>query len=47
MITKKSNLIWFPLVMDTGKNKVTRCMGSEEKNKPSSEGDHWKVESRT
>ncbi|MND66032.1 hypothetical protein D3C87_1018000 [compost metagenome] len=47
MLTKDQNLIWFPLVMDTGKNKVTLCMGSEENNKPSSEGDHWKVEIRS
>lgn len=42
-----SQILWFPLEMDTGKNKVTRCMGSEENYKPSSEGDHWKVESRS
>ncbi|MFR9703992.1 hypothetical protein ACL00O_16005 [Aeromonas sanarellii] len=47
MLTKDQNIIWFPLVMDTGKNKVTRCMGSKENYKPSSEGDHWKVENRT
>lgn len=42
-----SQLMWFHLEMDTGKNKVTRCMGSEENYKPSSEGNHWKVEKRT
>jgi hypothetical protein len=47
MCPQESQLIWFSLVMDTGKNKVTRCMDSEEKYKPSSEGDHWKVEKRT
>lgn len=47
MCPQESQLIWFPLVMDTGKNKVTRCMGSEENYKPSSEGDHWKIESRS
>lgn len=44
---QESQLIWFSLIMDTGKNKVTRCMGGEKNNKPSNEGDHWKVESRT
>lgn len=47
MLTKGQNPIWFPLIMGTGKNKVTRCMDGEKNNKPSSEGDHWKVESRT
>lgn len=47
MCPQESQLIWFSLVMDTGKNKVTRCMGSKENYKPSSEGDHWKVEKRT
>ncbi|KRW51401.1 hypothetical protein AO724_07355 [Aeromonas allosaccharophila] len=47
MCPQESQLIWFSLVMDTGKNKVTRCMGSEGNYKPSSEGDHWKVEKRT
>jgi hypothetical protein len=47
MLTKESNLIWFPLVMDTGKNKVTRCMESKGNYKPSGEGDHWKVEIRS
>jgi len=47
MLTKDQNIIWFSLVMDTGKNKVTRCIGSEENNKTSSEGDHWKVEIRS
>lgn len=47
MLTKDKNPIWFPLIMGTGKNKVTRCMDGEKNNKPSSEGDHWKVESRT
>jgi hypothetical protein len=47
MCPQESQLIWFPLVMDTGKNKVTRCMGSEKNFKPSSEGSHWKVESRS
>ncbi|WP_368230980.1 hypothetical protein [Aeromonas sp. s3] len=44
---QESQLIWFSLIMDTGKNKVTRCMSGEKNNKPSNEGDHWKVESRT
>jgi hypothetical protein len=44
---QESQLIWFSLIMDTGKNKVTRCMDGEKNNKPSNEGDHWKVESRT
>ncbi|MBL0626349.1 hypothetical protein [Aeromonas jandaei] len=47
MAPQGSQLIWFSLVMDTGKNKVTRCMGRKENYKPSSDGDHWKVESRT
>ena len=47
ILTKDQNPIWFPLVMNTGKNKVTRCMGRKENYKPSNEGDHWKVESRT
>ncbi|MFM5182456.1 hypothetical protein ACEUAF_01605 [Aeromonas veronii] len=47
MCPQESQIIWFSLVMDTGKNKVTRCMGSEENYKSSSEGDHWKVEKRT
>ncbi|MGU5696294.1 hypothetical protein ACV1D9_03845 [Aeromonas allosaccharophila] len=47
MCPQESQLIWFPLVMDTGKNKVTRCMDSEKNFKPSSEGSHWKVESRS
>ncbi|WP_139462191.1 hypothetical protein [Aeromonas veronii] len=41
---QESQLIWFPLVMDTGKIKVTRC---EENEKPSNDGEHWKVESRS
>jgi len=44
MCNEESELTWFPLIMDTGKNKVTRCMNN---NKPCSEGDHWKVESRS
>ncbi|MHC9247645.1 hypothetical protein [Aeromonas jandaei] len=47
MLTKDQNPIWFPLIMGIGKNKVTRCMDGDKNNKPSSEGDHWKVESRT
>ncbi|WP_429238897.1 hypothetical protein [Aeromonas veronii] len=47
MLTKDKNPIWFPLLMGTGKNKVTRCMDDDKNNKPSSEGDHWKVENRT
>ncbi|EKB15938.1 hypothetical protein [Aeromonas veronii] len=47
MLTKDQNPIWFPLIMGTGKNKVTRCMDGDKNNKPSSEGDHWKVENRT
>ena len=47
MLTKDQNPIWFPLIMGTGKNKVTRCMDGYKNNKPSSEGDHWKVEKRT
>lgn len=47
MLTKDKNPIWFPLLMGTGKNKVTRCMDDDRNNKPSSEGDHWKVENRT
>ncbi|MEZ6963830.1 hypothetical protein [Aeromonas sp. S9(2024)] len=44
---QESQLIWFSLVMDIGKNKITRCMDGEKNNQPSSEGDHWKVENRT
>lgn len=44
MSPQESQLIWFPLVMDTGKIKVTRC---EENEKPSNAGEHWKVESRS
>ncbi|MDX7826465.1 hypothetical protein SJR89_05050 [Aeromonas caviae] len=44
MAPQESQLIWFPLVMDTGKIKVTRC---EENEKPSNDGEHWKVESRS
>ncbi|WP_323895748.1 hypothetical protein [Aeromonas veronii] len=47
MLTKDQNPIWFPLLMGTGKNKVIRCMDDDKNNKPSSEGDHWKVENRT
>ncbi|WP_270803755.1 MULTISPECIES: hypothetical protein [Aeromonas] len=47
MLTKDKNPIWFPLLMGTGKNKVTRCMDDDKNNKPSSEGDYWKVENRT
>lgn len=47
MLAKDQNPIWFPLLMGTGKNKVTRCMDDDKNNKPSSEGDHWKVENRT
>ncbi|HAU4928225.1 hypothetical protein [Aeromonas hydrophila] len=47
MCPQESQLIWFPLVMDTGKNKVTRCIDSEKNFKLSSEGSHWKVESRS
>ncbi|KXU81343.1 hypothetical protein [Aeromonas enteropelogenes] len=46
MLNQESKLTWFPLVMDTGKNKVTRCIEDMGNNKPCSEGDHWKVESR-
>ncbi|MGE6225546.1 hypothetical protein [Aeromonas media] len=44
MLTQEAKLTWFPLVMDTGKNKVTRCNNNY---KPDNEGDHWKVESRS
>lgn len=44
---QESQIIWFSLVIDSGKNKVTRCMGRKENYKPSNKGDHWKVESRT
>lgn len=44
MYNEESDLTWFPLVMDTGKNKVTRCMDNK---KPCGEGDHWKIESRS
>lgn len=47
MLAKDQNPIWFPLLMGTGKNKVTRCMDGDKNKKPSSEGDHWKVENRT
>ncbi len=47
MCPQESQLIWFSLVMNTGKNKVTRCLGEKGNYKPSNEGDHWKVESRT
>ncbi|MFQ2059345.1 hypothetical protein ACK349_00120 [Aeromonas veronii] len=47
MLAKDQSPIWFPLLMGTGKNKVTRCMDDDKNNKPSSEGDHWKVENRT
>lgn len=36
-------LPWFELDMGNGKNKVTRC---DKHQKPSNDGEHWKVESR-
>lgn len=44
MLTQEAKLTWFPLGMNTGKNKVTRCNNNY---KPDNEGDHWKVESRS
>ncbi|MFP7409069.1 hypothetical protein [Aeromonas veronii] len=42
-IFKNSKLPWLELDMGNGKNKVTRCVKNGE---PSSNGKHWKVESR-
>ncbi|MCE9848555.1 hypothetical protein LZ626_10695 [Aeromonas allosaccharophila] len=41
---KNFTLPWIELDMGNGKNKVTRC---DENEKPSNNGDHWKVESRS
>ncbi|MBX9564320.1 hypothetical protein FKF78_07585 [Aeromonas hydrophila] len=43
-IFKNSKLPWLELDMGNGKNKVTRC---DENEKPSNDGEHWKVESRS
>ncbi|HGK7310789.1 hypothetical protein [Aeromonas hydrophila] len=43
-IFKNSKLPWLELDMGNGKNKVTRCDKNE---KPSNDGEHWKVESRS
>lgn len=40
---KDFKLPWLELDMGNGKNKVTRC---DDVQKPSSDGEHWKVESR-
>ncbi|MGU5679877.1 hypothetical protein [Aeromonas allosaccharophila] len=37
-------LPWLELDMGNGKNKITRC---NENKKPSNDGEHWKVESRS
>ncbi|MDM5125125.1 hypothetical protein [Aeromonas rivipollensis] len=41
---KNFTLPWLELDMGNGKNKVTRC---DENEKPSNNGEHWKVESRS
>lgn len=41
---KDFKLPWLELDMGNGKNKVTRC---DEHEKPSKDGEHWKVESRS